>query len=401
VTTTIAGAAPASWRMPFIATLIAMFTLQLSNLGISPLLPSIQREFGMSFTQLGLFTGLYGLLAMLLSVPAGIAANRYGVKQVLALGLLGVAAGSVLLGEAWSFASALAFRGVTIFGYRFAFVSVLVAVALTAPASLRGRTMGILGATSALASVVGAPLGGVLVGTFGWRVAILGYAAMAVLGAVVFWLFYQATSDDTTSAGAQAPHGPSSRSAFLSPVAWMLALIVGLGGFGQFTVTYFVPSVADALYGLNAAAAGVIISTGYIAAIVVNLAVGMLADRFNKLLVLGAVFVLLAFASSSMTIDDVLVFRVAAAMVIGLGFSAANQLYGLAGSVMPRHEAGHAMGVVSLGAGLFGYFGPQMLGLLRDRTGSFAAGFYMVAIADIVTIGLIALLYQLTRRTHI
>ena len=398
---TTAGAAPASWRMPFIATLIAMFTLQLSNLGISPLLPSIQREFGMSFTQLGLFTGLYGLLALLLSVPAGIAANRYGVKQILALGLLGVAAGSVLLGEAWSFASALTFRGVTIFGYRFAFVSVLVAIALTAPASLRGRTMGILGATSALASVVGAPLGGILVGTFGWRVAILGYAAMAVVGAAVFWFFYRATTDDAISAGAREPHGPSSRSAFLSPIAWMLALIVGLGGFGQFTVTYFVPSVADALYGLNAAAAGVIISTGYVAAIVVNLAVGLLADRFNKLLVLGGVFVLLAFASSSMTIDDVLVFRVAAAMVIGLGFSAANQLYGLAGSVMPRHEAGHAMGVVSLGAGLFGYFGPQMLGLLRDRTGSFAAGFYMVAVADIVTIGLIALLYQMTRRTQL
>jgi nitrate/nitrite transporter NarK len=157
--------------------------------------------------------------------------------------------------------------------------------------------------------------------------------------------------------------------------------------------------VADTLYGLNAAAAGVIISAGYLTAIVVNLVVGMLADRFNKLLVLGAVFVLLALASSSMTIEDPLVFRISAAMVIGLGFSAANQLYGLGGSVMPRQEAGHAMGVVSLGAGLFGYFGPQMLGLLRDHTGSFAAGFYMVAAADIVTIGLIALLYRMTRGT--
>ena len=48
------------------------------------------------------------------------------------------------------------------------------------------------------------------------------------------------------------------------------------------------------------------------------------------------------------------------------------------------------MGVVSLGAGLFGYFGPQMLGILRDLTGSFAAGFYMVAIADVITLTLIA-----------
>ena len=198
------------------ATLIAMFALQLSNLGFSPLLPSIQQEFGMSYTQLGLFTGLYGLLAMLLSVPAGVSAKRFGEKRVLGIGLLGVAAGSVLLGEAWSFGSAIAFRGLTIFGYRFAFVSVLIAVALTAPASLRGRTMGVLGATSALASVVGAPLGGVLVGEFGWRVAILGYAAMAVLGAAVFWLFYRPTSDDTRSAGAHrrtapAAGAPSSR----------------------------------------------------------------------------------------------------------------------------------------------------------------------------------------------
>jgi predicted MFS family arabinose efflux permease len=401
VTTTALPAAPAGWLLPFAATLIAMFALQLSNLGFSPLLPSIQQEFGMSYTQLGLFTGLYGLLAMLLSVPAGVGARRLGEKRVLGLGLLGVAAGSVLLGEAWSFESALTFRGLTIFGYRFAFVSVLIAVALTAPASLRGRTMGVLGATSALASVVGAPLGGALVGEFGWRLAILGYAAMAVLGATVFWLFYRPTSDDSTGIHERRSHSAGSRSAFLSPVVWMLALIVGLGGFGQFTVTYFVPSVADALYGLNAKAAGVIISTGYLTAIVVNLGVGLLADRFNKLIVLGAVFILLAIASSSLAVENVVTFRVATAAVIGFGFTAANQLYGLAGSVMPRHEAGHAMGVVSLGAGLFGYFGPQMLGILRDRTGSFAAGFYMVAIADLITLVLIAILYRMTRgETH-
>jgi len=401
VTTTVLRETQAGWLLPFAATLIAMFTLQLSNLGFSPLLPSIQQEFGMSYTQLGLFTGLYGLLAMLLSVPAGVSARRFGEKRVLGLGLLGVAAGSVMLGEAWSFESALTFRGLTIFGYRFAFVSVLIAVALTAPASLRGRTMGILGATSALASVVGAPLGGLFVDEFGWRLAILGYAAMAVLGATVFWLFYRPTSDDSTSIHERHAHGGGSGSAFLSPVVWMLALVVGLGGFGQFTVTNFVPSVANSLYGLDAKAAGVIISTGYLTAIAVNLGVGLLADRFNKLIVLGALFILLAAASSSLAIENALTFRIATAAVIGLGFTAANQLYGLAGSVMPRHEAGHAMGVVSLGAGLFGYFGPQMLGILRDQTGSFAAGFYMVAIADVITLVLIAVLYRMTRgETH-
>jgi nitrate/nitrite transporter NarK len=126
----------------------------------------------------------------------------------------------------------------------------------------------------------------------------------------------------------------------------------------------------------------------------------MLADRFDKLVVLGGMFVLLASASVALTIEGELVFRVATAAGIGLGFSAANQLYGLAGSLMPRSEAGNAMGVVSLGAGLFGYFGPQMLGLLRDRTGSFTAGFTMIAVADLTTLGLIVLLYRLTRTSR-
>src|SRR5690606_197025 len=115
-----------------------------------------QRDTGMSFTQLGLFTGIYGLLAMLLSVPAGLGARHLGERRVLVAGLVVVAAGSVLLGQAQSFESAITWRGLVIFGYRFAFVSVLVAVALTAPPGLRGRTMGVLGATSAMASVIGA-----------------------------------------------------------------------------------------------------------------------------------------------------------------------------------------------------------------------------------------------------
>jgi predicted MFS family arabinose efflux permease len=317
---------------------------------------------------------------------------------VLAAGLLGVAAGSVLLGQAWNFQSALAFRGLTIFGYRFAFVSVLIAIALTAPSSLRGRTMGILGATSALASVVGAPIGGALADDLGWRLAVLGYAAMAILGVTAFLLFYRpAQVESSNTVDAHAGGVASNRSAFLSPVVWILALIVGMGGFGQFTVTNFVPSVGKALYNLDGKSAGLVISTGYITAIVMNLVVGFLVDRFNKLLVLGGIFVLLAIASSSMTIESLVAFRVSTAAVIGLGFTAANQLYGLAGSMTSRSETGNAMGVVSLGAGLFGYFGPQMLGILRDWTGSFAAGFYMVAIADVITLGLIIVLYRITR----
>jgi nitrate/nitrite transporter NarK len=65
--------------------------------------------------------------------------------------------------------------------------------------------------------------------------------------------------------------------------------------------------------------------------------------------------------------------------VISLGLCATNQIFALAGEVVGRSEIGPVMGVVGLGGGLFGYVGPQVLGMLRDRTGGFTAGWYFVA----------------------
>ena len=49
------------WVVFYLATVFAMMTMQMSSLGFSPLLPDIQREFEMSFSQMGMFTGFYGI----------------------------------------------------------------------------------------------------------------------------------------------------------------------------------------------------------------------------------------------------------------------------------------------------------------------------------------------------
>ena len=81
------------WVAPYLATLLAMLALQMSNLGFSPLLPSIRDAFHMNFAQMGLFAGMYGLLSILWSVPAGMLAKQFGERTVLGAGLVTVAAG--------------------------------------------------------------------------------------------------------------------------------------------------------------------------------------------------------------------------------------------------------------------------------------------------------------------
>ncbi len=367
------------WVVPFAAALFAMLAIQMSSLGFSPLLPAMQSEFHFSYAELGFFTGLYGLLAMILSLPAGLAARRFGEKRVLLGGLAVVIIGLVVLSTARDFAVALAGRAIWTAGYRFAFVAVLTAVAVTCPPNLKSVSMGIVGSVASLASVIGAPLGGAIGAGFGWRRGMLMFAAASCAGLATAWLAYK--SGDHSDTAARSPHatGPYASGALSMPWVWALAVLVGLIGMMAFSVTFFVPSAVRFTFGLDGVAAGWMISTGYLLGIFTNLYVGYLMDRHDKWTVMIAIAALLAPASLLLAVHDLVVFRATTAVVLALGFTATNQVYALAREVMDSRDAAGAMGVLSLGSGIFGYVGPQVLGVLRDRTGGFAVGWYVMA----------------------
>jgi predicted MFS family arabinose efflux permease len=366
------------WVLAFSATITAMMAIQMSSLGFAPLLPAIQKDFGLSYSQIGLFTGLYGLVAMAVSVPAGILAKRVGEKRALTAGLLGVALGLFLLSQASTYRWALGARVVWLLGYRVAFVCVMTSIALVAPPEFRSRAMGILGAMASLASVIGAPFGTIIAEPYGWRGGIIGFAVMALLGAAVFWIGYKpGVGGDESPVHGHGPSAPSA-SAFRTPVVWSMVLL-GLINMGGFSATFFVPSAVKTTFHLSAIQSAYLISTSYVVAIFINVLFGYFCDKFDRWDMMIGLAVLLVPACFAMMVPNLLMFRVATALVISLGLCATNQIFALAGEVVGRSELGPVMGVVGLGGGLFGYLGPQVLGMLRDRTGGFTAGWYFVA----------------------
>jgi predicted MFS family arabinose efflux permease len=375
-----------NWVSSFAATIVAMMAIQMSSLGFSPLLPAIQKDFGISFSQVGLFTGLYGLVAIAVSVPAGILAKRLGEKLTLTGGLVGVALGLSLLSQASTYEWALGARVVWLLGYRVAFVCVMTAIALVSPPEFRSRAMGILGAMASLASVIGAPFGTIVAEPYGWRGGIIGFAAMALLGGAVFWFGYRRAAAGGGEISFHG-HGPSTPtgSAFRTPVVWSMILL-GLINMGGFSATFFVPSAVRTTFQLQAMASAYVISTGYIVAIFANVLFGYFCDRWDRWNMMIGLAVLLVPACFAMMIPNLLVFRVATALVISLGLCATNQIYAIAADVVGRSETGPVMGVIGLGAGLFGYLGPQVLGILRDRTGGFTAGWFFVAIGVVIAL---------------
>ena len=376
------------WIVSVAAVILAMMAIQMSSLGFSPLLPAIRRELAASYSQMGLFTGMYGLIAVFISLPAGILAARFGEKRMLLSGLAVTAVGLASLGLSHSYSVALMSRAVWLVGYRFAFICVFTAMAIGTPEKYRSRTMGVLGALAALASVIGAPFGTRLAEWVGWRGGIFGFAGIAVFGGVLFAALYRpapavaASSDRIARARA---HRRGSISALRNPVMWGLILL-GLINMGGFSVTFFVPYAVESVFGLNARESASIISSSYLFSIFLNLGVGWLCDRYSRWNIMIVLAALLVPASFAVLSRDLLVFRIGIALVVSLGHAATNQIYAICGAVLNRDEIGIGMGIVGLGSGIFGYLGPQMLGYLRDSTGGFTAGWLFVAFAAVISL---------------
>jgi predicted MFS family arabinose efflux permease len=386
------------WMFPFMATILAMMALQMSNLGSSPLLKELQKEFTMSDSLFGTFTGMYGLSALLLSVPGGMLAKRFGEKSVLATGLVIVTLGLIVLSLVRSTPAAFAGRAIYLLGYRPAFVCVMTAIALTAPLSLRSRSMGMVGAITAVGTAVGAPFGSAIEESFGWRNGILALAGMTLLGVFVFSYFYRIRFLPGTHGIVGNPQTQQSQphtsvvrsiSVFRNPVVYALAVLEGIVGVGYFSSNWFIPGTVELVFGLKGMTAAYILSTGFVVAVCANMFFGYLMDRFNKWNVMALMMLILIPASLFMDTKSLPLFWIATSIVLAVGLSAAQQCFSLAAELVTGREMGNVMGVVALGPGIFGFMGPQTLGWLKDWTGNYTAGWYFLAIVAALSLFII------------
>ncbi len=93
---------------------------------------------------------------------------------------------------------------------------------------------------------------------------------------------------------------------------------------------------------MDAVGASYVISASYLFAMVANLLFGYLIDRFDRWKVMKVLLGLIIISALCMTIDNLLVFRIAVAMIIGLGLVCSNQVYGMGGDVPRGRDTGTA-----------------------------------------------------------
>ena len=143
-----------------------------------PLLPSIRDDLGMTPVQAGIVLSATTLAMLVVAIPVGVAANRYGtrVPLVMAAGLIPIA----LLGQALAGSLVLLVAARFLFGLSFGIIWVI-APARAAAAGRGASGTGPLIAASGLGWLVGPVVAGGVADLAGWRIASLVLAAGALL----------------------------------------------------------------------------------------------------------------------------------------------------------------------------------------------------------------------------
>lgn len=158
---------PRRWSI-LTALCAALLVIVVDNTVLAVALPAIAEDFDAGTTALQAVVDAYVVVFAGLLVAAGVAADRFGRRRTLLLGLLvfGLASGAAAVGlSVWWLIGMRALMGV---GAAFVMPSTLAVLVQVFPPGERARAFAVWAAVASVAMAVGPVLGGVLVSAWSW-----------------------------------------------------------------------------------------------------------------------------------------------------------------------------------------------------------------------------------------
>ncbi|QMV42028.1 MFS transporter [Cohnella cholangitidis] len=167
---------------------LIMFMIGTDTFLISPLLPTLQTEFGVSTDNAGWMLGAYTLGSAVFALIAGPLSDGWNRRIVLLGGLLGFSVSTILCGFADGFWTMCLFRFLAGVSAAFTAPQVWASIPAVMPASRNSKTMGIAFAGLAASQALGVPIGSWLAAAH-WSVPFwtIGGASL-LLAAIAFCL---------------------------------------------------------------------------------------------------------------------------------------------------------------------------------------------------------------------
>ena len=377
-----------------VAVLLIGVNLRGALAAVSPVLPELRADLGLSPSMVSLVTTLPVLLFAAAAPAAAWFGRRVGARPAIlaALLLLAVATAARVLGG-----SAVLLAGTVAIGLAMTVGNVLLPPVVKGQFGAgAGRVTGLYTAALAAGAALTAALTAPVAERWGWRGGLAGWAVLALVAAAVWHVAAGRARPARPGAAAPVPAagdvGPAAGpSVWRHPVAWAVGLLLALQTLLYYAVTTWLPTVLvdrlDASVATAAAAASLFQLVGIVGALLVPALIGRRPGQAGLGLVVGAAWVALFTGLLAWPAGWVLWVAVGG-LAQGAGVALSFTVI-----VLRAHDEGAARQVSGM-AQLVGYgigaTGPLLAGGLYGATGGWAVPLATLAGIGVVYAGVAA-----------
>ena len=339
---------------------------------IPPLFLAWQREFEVSFAELGLVVAVMSGITAVLQTPVGFLVDRHGARPYLVGGALLMSLSVCAMGAATEFWHVLVLAALSGVGNSVIHPADYAILSGSIPKERMGQSFALHTFSGNLGFAAGPPAAALLLGVMGWRGALVLVGALGVPVVAAMLVQSRILVDQAKPRDASTPAGPapSGRALLLTRPMLMFFGFFLLGAMAGGGVQAWAVTVLHGVKGLDLAAASAAL-TGYMAGATGGVLVGgWLVDRSRRL---GAITTGFTLASAALIL---------LAAWLPLGGAAAVVLLSLSGLALgasrtprdimvkdaaPPGEIGKVFGFVSAGLPLGAALTPVPFGILIDR----------------------------------
>ena len=338
---------------------------------------SIVPEFGLNAAQKGFMVAVPLLAGALLRLVLGVLTDHIGARRTGILGLL-LTTIPLLLGWLWADRfSHILLIGVLLGVAGASFAAALPLASRWYPPQLQGIAMGIAGAGNS-GTCLATFFGPRLAQWWGWH-AVFGLALAPLLGTLAIFILFAKDSPNQPAPKRLVDYAAVLR---LRDTWWFcLFYSVTFGGFVG--LASFLNIFFHDQYDLSSVQAGSFATLCVIAGSFLRPLGGYLADRFGGIRMLTALYLgvgatmVALFTLPPLSWGTLFLFLGMGMLGMGNGC-----VFQLVPQRFPR-EIGVMTGIVGAAGGVGGFFLPNVLGLLKQFSGSFASGFLIFALVGL------------------
>lgn len=398
-----------NWRiLPFVLLLYIIAMIDRTNVGFAAL--QMNEDLGFSASVYGFGAGVFFLGYALFEVPSNLILARVGARRWIARilftwGLLATA--MMFVNNATTFYILRFLLGVAEAGF---LPGILYYLSHWYPSAQRAQAVAWFMIGIPLAQVIGAPLAGLLLGLDGlyglhgwqWMYLIEGLPAVLLTGAVLKlltdspaqadwlapaereWLSARVKAEHALAA---TRHSHSVKDALLHPVVWALAFLAFAFQTGSYGLQFWTPQIVSQWSGLDPLGVGLVTAIPYLAAAIGMILIGRSSDRTGERFLHIAVPTFIGaagFVAAGFIVSPVL--GVLALTVAAVGdMGTRGPFWSLPTRFLTAAASAGGIALINTIGSLGGFVGPYAVGLVKDATGLYAGGLFLMA--GLLTLG--------------